>query len=94
MAPPTEGDMASTEEHQRQESRRSQVRVLVTYGAALFLFFGGALMIAVLLCMEDKDSAKDLFLAIMPVSAGILSYWFASRNPAPGRRNDQDPNTR
>ncbi len=86
--------MASTEEHQLRESRRSQVRVLVTYGAALFLFLGGAAMIAVfLLLMEDTDSAKDLFLAIMPVSAGILSYWFASRNPAPDRRNDQDPNT-
>ena len=85
--------MASTEEHQLRESRRSQVRVRVTYGAAGFLFIGGALMIAVLLFMEDKDSAKDLFLAIMPVSAGILSYWFASRNPAPDRRNNQDPNT-
>lgn len=74
MASPTEGNMTSTEEHQLRESRRSQVRVRVTYGAAGFLFLGGAAMIAVLLLMEDKDSAKDLFLAIMPVSAGILSY--------------------
>ncbi len=25
------------------------------------------------------DDAKDLFLAILPISSGILAYWFAAR---------------
>lgn len=77
--------MALPEEQQRRESRRSLVRIGVTYGAALFLFLGGALMIAWLLLKGDTDNAKDMFLAIMPVSAAVLSYWFASRSPSPDR---------
>ena len=69
-------------ESEKRESRRSMVRVYVTYAAAAFVFGGGAILIAVLFFMGKGDEAKDLFLAIMPVGAAVISYWFATRRPA------------
>ena len=69
--------------------RRSKVRILVTRFAAYFLFLGGALFIAVLLAIavinkSDKfdafGAAKDIFLAILPISTGIVGFWFAGRS--------------
>lgn len=64
---------------EQQEIRKSQVRVTVTYWASLFLFLGGALFIAFLLIKGDKANAKDIFMAILPVSSAIISFWFAGR---------------
>ena len=83
-------DQPETKEHEspempeseKRESRRSMVRVYVTYAAAIFLFGGGAILIATLFFTGKTDEAKDLFLAIMPVSAAVISYWFATRRPA------------
>ncbi len=69
-------------EGEKRESRRSMVRVYVTYAAAIFLFGGGALLVTTLFITGRVDDAKDLFLAIMPVSAAVISYWFATRRPA------------
>ena len=67
---------------EERESRKSRVRVVVTYGAAGFLFLGGPLLILVLLCMGKSTEAANLFTAILPVSAAIISYWFAGRSKA------------
>lgn len=63
----------------KKEARKSLVRVLVTYVAAGFLFGGGALFIAILLWTGKRQDAIALFNAILPVSAAIISYWFAGR---------------
>lgn len=73
---------------EKRESRRSQVRVWVTYGAAAFLFVGGPILIGILLCRSSYDEAKELFLTILPVSAAVISFWFAGRSP---RSPHQDP---
>ena len=65
---------------EERESKRSAVRVWVTYGAAAFLFAGGALMIVALLYKGSYDEAKDIFLTVLPVSSAIVSYWFAGRS--------------
>ena len=78
-------------------ARRSCVRIVVTYFAAIFLFIIGPVLICFLAWtgtrgIGDKapdpvhlDLAKDLFLTILPVSAAIVSYWFAGR----GQRTEQ-----
>ena len=38
-------------------------------------------MIIVALWKQDYDKAKDLFVTILPVASGIVSYWFATRTP-------------
>lgn len=69
------------------EQRRSRVRVVVTYLAAAYIFLGsGALIVALWiekLPAEKFSTAKDVFTMVMPVAAGIIAYWFASRKPAP-----------
>ena len=68
-------------EKEKRESRRSMVRISVTYSAAFFLFAGGFLMVAYLLIGNQYQQAKEIFLTVLPVSAAIVSYWFAGRSP-------------
>lgn len=55
------------------------MRIWVTYFAATFLFGGSTLLIAVTLFLGNIDMAKDLFLTVFPISAAIVTYWFAQR---------------
>lgn len=66
-------------EQAKRDTRRSAVRVRVTYLAAGFLFVAGAAIVGYLLTVGKTDQAKELFLAILPVSAAIVTYWFATR---------------
>ena len=68
-----------SDEEKQQEIRKSQVRVLVTYAAAGFLFLGGPLLIFILLLNDCRAEALAVFNALLPVSAAIISYWFAGR---------------
>lgn len=63
----------------KMAERKSLVRVLVTYGAALFLFFGGGLFILFLIWTGQRADALNLFGTILPVSAAVISFWFAGR---------------
>lgn len=67
------------EENAKRESRRSAVRIAVTYVAAGFLFLVGAAVVGYLLAIGDIATAKDIFLTILPVAAAIVTYWYAGR---------------
>ena len=67
-------------EKEKREDRKSRVRVYVTYIAALFLFLGGAVFIAFLIWTGELDAALSLFQAVLPVSAAVISFWFAGRS--------------
>ena len=58
------------EAKEKRELLRSKVRINVTYGAALFVFLGGAGLIAALF-IHDQTLAKDTFMAILPVASGV-----------------------
>ena len=60
--------------------RKSLVRVAVTYGAAAFLFPGGAAFIIFLILTNRWTAAIDLFNSLLPVAAAIISFWFAGRS--------------
>ena len=65
---------------------RSWVRVWVTYAAAAYVFGGGLWMIYVVSVYKFKDDVdqqaiehmKDIFLAVLPIATGVITYWFAS----------------
>ena len=75
----------------RKEVRRNGVRIVATHLAAIYLFLVGPLLVLLLFFFRvsaEEDfapgivAAKDLYLAILPVSAGIVAYWSGSRgNP-------------
>ena len=71
---------------ERIEERRSQVRVYVTYAATIYAFVGSGILIASALWVDTLDAtklttAKDVFMTVLPVATGIITYWFASRKP-------------
>ena len=65
--------------HQEElDKNRSRVRIWVTYAATFYAFGMGAL----LLYSADKPyfkEAKELYLSVLPIATGIITYWFASR---------------
>ncbi len=69
-----------SELEKKKEFRKSWVRVVVTYAAMAFLFAGGPLLIIVFIVQDKSDIAFNVFNAILPVSAAIISYWFAGRS--------------
>lgn len=71
------------EQKDELELRRSKVRVYVTYFAAGFIFIGGGGFIAVLVFLSQIDSAKDIFMAILPLATSVVTYWFATRRQRP-----------
>ena len=58
---------------------RSAVRVRVTYSAAFFLFGAGAGFAGYFIAIGEHAMAKDLFFAILPIAAAVVTYWFATR---------------
>lgn len=74
------------------ESRRSWVRVWVTY-AATFYAFAGALGLIIGLWFADAapaalDDIKDIFLTVLPVATGVITYWFATRQPSESKPSE------
>ena len=72
----------------KREDRKSKVRVIVTYGAAAFLFGGGAVFIVFLIWTGQRSDAIALFNTILPVSAAIVSFWFAGRARSTPKQRD------
>lgn len=75
----------------RKELRRSRVRILVTYFAAVYLFWIGPILCYCLFfhAVDDNgvavpgiEDAKNLYMSILPISSGILAYWFGTRSNA------------
>ncbi len=75
---------------EQRETRRSQVRVLVTYIAAGFLFVGGAGLIFGLCWKGFTDKAVDLFMALLPVSTAVVTFWFAGRRPGSNEKHPEE----
>ena len=76
---PAEPSVAKSEAEQQRENNRSAVRMIVTYVAAGFLFIVGAAISGYLIGSGNAAEGKDVFLAILPVAAAVVTYWFATR---------------
>ena len=69
----------------KQARAKSQVRVYVTHLAAAFVFGGGALLVLVLGAGWVKagdanvTAMKDIFMTVLPIATGVITYWFADR---------------
>jgi len=70
------------------EIKKSKVRIAVTYYATAFIFGGGPLLIIGLLIAEKYDDALRVFNTILPIAAGIVTYWFATRSNRGKNHND------
>ena len=77
---------------------RSRVRMVVTYGAGLYLALGSLFLIVLGLAysgITEGDGvsqrvsvmfseARDVFYATLPIATAILTYWFADRGANKG----------
>ena len=66
---------------ERQEIKKSNVRICVTYIATTFIFGGGiGLILFFTLFKKEPDLAMRVFNAVLPIATGIVTYWFATRS--------------
>ena len=66
---------------ERQNKKKSDVRICVTYVATLFIFGTGiGLILFFTLCRKEPNHAMSVFNAVLPIAAGIVTYWFATRS--------------
>lgn len=72
----------------KQEFNKSRVRIIVTYVATVFIFGGGLTLIIWFNILEKYDKAIQIFNIILPIAAGIVTYWFATRSNR--SKNDSD----
>lgn len=73
------------------EKRRSFVRRFVTYCATGYAFGGGVLLVALMAKWPNKfTEAKELYLAILPIATGVITYWFATRKPEESSSKNED----
>ena len=79
-----------TDAKESLDIKRSKVRIHVTKFAAFFLFGGGLAFIGYCLYMGQDDRAQELFLTILPVATGIVSYWFAARSQPQSPKKGKD----
>ena len=63
-----------------QEIKKSRVRVCVTHVATAFIFGGGGFLIAWFASKGKHEDAMVVFNTILPIAAGIVTYWFAARS--------------
>lgn len=79
------------------DERKSRVRVWVTKAAATWVFVGSAAIVAALWIEElDADklqAAKDIYMTVLPVATGVITYWFASRGISNRGNEPPDPKT-
>ena len=78
----------------RKELAKSRVRVCVTHLAAAFVFGGGAVLVLALgagwVNAGDANviAMKEVFMTVLPIATGVITYWFADR-AASKRRPDE-----
>lgn len=83
---------ASLDDLERElQMRRSGVRIFVTRLAAIFVFGGTSILIIGALWCCGFASAKDIFLAVLPVATGVITYWFADRSRGREQDDKQKP---
>ena len=70
------------------------MRVCVTHLAAAFVFGGGAVLVLALgagwVNAGDANviAMKEVFMTVLPIATGVITYWFADR-AASKRRPDE-----
>ena len=66
----------------------------VTYGAAAFLFGGGAIFMLCLIFAPDKNAeiGREVFTMLVPIATGVITYWFADQR-SEGSEEPKTPNT-
>ncbi len=76
----TKSPLSLEEKQAEQELSKSRVRVKVTYIATAFIFLVGFVVIIWLMIEPDRGDPMDVYNLILPIAAGIVTYWFATRS--------------
>lgn len=83
--PKTTNDLSPEAEH---EIKKSRVRVCVTYVATAFIFGGGGILIVWFASKGENEDAMAVFNTILPIAAGVVTYWFAARSNRKKKKDD------
>ena len=80
------------EKMQKQEIRKSKVRVRVTYLMSITYAVTAVGLIAWLMYKDENELALGIFSGLASTSATIIAFWFGSRGSARTRQDDRAEN--
>jgi hypothetical protein len=69
-------------EERKQQIRKSQVRVVVTYSMMGAYVFTSIVLVGWLMVLNKPEMAIGVFSGVASTSASIIAFWFGSRGPA------------
>ena len=73
-----------SEAETKQQIRKSQVRVVVTYFMTAAYVVTSIGLIAWLMWVDKSELAIGVFSGVASTTATIIAFWFGSRGPAGG----------
>ena len=73
-----------SEAETKQQIRKSQVRVVVTYFMTAAYVVTSIGLIAWLMWVDKSELAIGVFSGVASTTATIIAFWFGSRGPASG----------
>ena len=79
----------SLDEEKKQQIRKSQVRVVVTYFMMGAYVFTSIVLVGWLMALNKPEMAIGVFSGVASTSASIIAFWFGSR----GSANEPRPTT-
>ena len=74
----------TSDAEKKQQLRKSQVRVVVTYSMTGAYVIAALGLIAWLMWMDKSELAIGVFSGVASTTATIIAFWFGSRGPASG----------
>ena len=72
----------SLDEEKKQQIRKSQVRVVVTYFMMGAYVFTSIVLVGWLMVLNKPEMAIGVFSGVASTSASIIAFWFGSRGSA------------
>jgi len=79
-----------SEAETKQQIKKSQVRVVVTYFMTVACVITAIGLIAWLMCMDKSELAIGVFSGVASTAATIIAFWFGSRGPGGGSVQPSD----
>ena len=72
-----------------QEKRKSNVRIIVTYGVVFIYILMACVFTGILIALGELEKALVIFGSVSTMAVGITGFWFGSRGSGYSKIRDE-----